>query len=165
MAAKKRIDGFRRRILSSAGYLLFAGVFLGIVYNGDTFCGGRHHHIESILVFSMLAALWDAVSGLVASAVDPFVGLPRRPAGRVAWESVFTCMFVAALGFLPVPVWIYRGFGHFRFEGTWLDFGCLFAEGYSYGYLMLVGPFLTAASGVREGCLRWNRIDATLASS
>ena len=36
---------------------------------------------------------------------------------------------VTGAGLASIPFWIYRGYGHFLFEGTPADISCFFAEG------------------------------------
>jgi hypothetical protein len=45
-------------------------------------------------------------------------------------------------GLASIPFWIYRGYGHFLFEGTWVDVSCFFAEGYGLAFIFVVAPAL-----------------------
>lgn len=49
---------------------------------------------------------------------------------------------ISGAGLASIPFWIYRGYGHFLFEGTWIDVSCFFAEGYSLAFIFVVAPAL-----------------------
>jgi len=41
-----------------------------------------------------------------------------------------------------MPFWIYRGYGHFLFEGTWTDISCFFTEANGLAFPFVVAPAL-----------------------
>ena len=49
---------------------------------------------------------------------------------------------ITGAGIASLPFWIFRGYGHFLFEGTWADVSCFFAEGHLIVFPFLVAPAL-----------------------
>ena len=49
---------------------------------------------------------------------------------------------ITGAGLATIPFWTYRDYGHFRFEGTWADISCFFAEGAGIAFQFVVAPAL-----------------------
>jgi hypothetical protein len=57
---------------------------------------------------------------------------------------------IAFVGFASIPFWIYRGYGKFLFERTWVDVSCFFTEGSGIAFPFVVAPALAVATTIRE---------------
>ena len=58
---------------------------------------------------------------------------------------------ITGAGVASMTFWIYRGYGHFLFEGTWADVSCFFAEGAGIAFPFVIAPvlgFLTLLHGI-----------------
>lgn len=49
---------------------------------------------------------------------------------------------ITGAGMASIPFWIFRGYGHFIFEGTWADISCVFAKGALITFPFVVAPAL-----------------------
>ena len=64
---------------------------------------------------------------------------------------------IAGAGLASIPCWIYRGYGHFLFEGTWADINCFFAEGSGLAFPFVVAPALGLLTLIQS--VFWLRIE------
>lgn len=65
-----------------------------------------------------------------------------------------------------LPFLIYRGYGHFRFEGTWADVSCFFTEGYGLMFPIVVAPLLALATFAQKlAFLKFTKIKPAFGSS
>jgi hypothetical protein len=69
---------------------------------------------------------------------------------RIRWLAAPITALIVGFGVGYLPFWIYKGYGHFRFEGTWADVSCFFTEGYGMAFPFVVAPLLAIVSLVRE---------------
>jgi hypothetical protein len=136
------------RAVLAAGYWFVAFFVLLSFSTGDLFCarpGGRNQ----ILLTAQLAlalAIYDFLIGAGASAITS----SAKDVVKSRWITplVATLIVGSSLGYLPV--WIYPGYGHFRFKGTWADVSCFFTEGYGLAFMFVVAPVMALTTFLRE---------------
>jgi hypothetical protein len=131
----------------------------------------RQQLFRSALVgayFAVAFALlhWYAGNGYFCARTGPMRTTLRLAVGCTIWD-LFTCSagswlanmvmklriaapllsgaFTAA-GLASIPFWIYRGYGHFLFEGTWIDVSCFFTEANGLAFPFVVAPALAILS-------------------
>ena len=96
---------------------------------------GGHGCLSSALKLSLGCTGWD----LFAFAVGSWI------AQRLMKLRTAAPLLAAAItggGLASVPFWIYRGYGHFFFEGTWADISCFFSEGAAIAFAFVIAPAL-----------------------
>jgi hypothetical protein len=128
------------RAALTASYFVVSVAILSWFTSGDTFCSSASGQSRLIVVARLAIActLWDLGSGLLASMISKMTGLQIfAPLLRAA---------AAGIGIASVPLWIYRGYGVFWFQGTWADVHCVFSEGFGIGFLFAVAPLFGLAS-------------------
>lgn len=130
------------------GYFVLTAVLLFVFSAGDTFCarpGGPNHTIATFELALGVSILDFAVSMLVTLALSASL-----PASMLRWIAPITAALLVGAVCASLPIWILRGHGHFRFENTWADVSCFFAEGYGLGFMFSVAPILALATFLRE---------------
>jgi hypothetical protein len=143
-----RLTKARLRGVLSVLYWAVAFVALTIFSSGDTFCarpGARNHTLATAQLAFALAGYDLLVSVVVASFAVLAKNLFRRQ-----WILVLLTTLIVGAGFAYLPVWIYRGYGNFRFENTWADVNCFFTEGYGIAFPLIVAPVLAFVTLLRE---------------
>jgi hypothetical protein len=138
--------GFRGALFF--GYFVLTAVVLFVFSAGDTFCarpGGPNHEVTTLKLAVALSVLDFAASMIVALA--PSASLP---ASVLRWIAPITAALLVGAVCASLPIWIYRGYGHFCFENTWADVSCFFAEGYGLSFMFFVAPILALATFLRE---------------
>lgn len=130
--------------------VVYFAVAYGILflYADSYFCSAaRGQSRPSVSAKLALACtIWDALAG--ASSVHLF-GKQSR------WLQILVSAAISGIGFVSMPFWIYRGYGHFLFENTWADVSCFFTEGSLMMFPILVAPLLTAATVIRTWMVLW----------
>ena len=129
-------------------YWIVAFVILFLFSLDDPFCArpGARNHLLMTGQLALALAAYDLVVSLVVAAalnVTPTVF-------RLGWARWLIAALVVGFGVACLPFWIYRGYGHFRFESTWADVSCFFTEGYGLSFSFVVAPLLAVATFVRE---------------
>ncbi|MES2223227.1 MAG: hypothetical protein V4587_19935 [Acidobacteriota bacterium] len=125
--------------------LYFAATFSYLFYlnHGNTLCeGGNGPLIESIRLAIGCTAwtLFASFCGAIAS----------QGLGRFFNISAISVTVIVALsGFASLPLWIYTGYGHFRFENI-ADVSCFFREDAGIVFFIIVAPVLTALTFLYE---------------
>ena len=100
-------------------------------------------------------ALWDLCSSSIVALTLRLGGVPTR-----IFAPILTAA-ITGIGIASIPFWIYRGYGVFRFEGTWADVHCAFAEGFGVAFPFVVAPALAFVSLVIGWlALRFTRLPA-----
>ena len=105
---------------------------------------------------------WYAGSGYFCARTGPPGSTFRLAVGCTVWD-LFACSAgswlahevmklrtaaplltsaITAAGLASMPFWIYRGYGHFFFEGTWMDVSCFFTEANGLVFPFVVAPAL-----------------------
>ena len=144
----------------------FAAAFIVLFYfsHDDPFCarpGVRNHWLVTGQLALALAAYGFAVSFGVAAALNT---APKI--ARMRWMGSIIAALVVGLGVASLPFLIYRGSGHFRFEGTWADVSCFFTEGYGLMFPLVVAPLLAVATFAQEiAFLKFTKIKAAFGAS
>jgi hypothetical protein len=136
------------RLKAEAFYGIVAFSLLFVTYRDDLFCrrpGGRAY-LAVVATTAIIFTLWDAFG----SAVGVAVGRASEAGIIRSWIGPGMATLIVGCGLSSVPMWIYSGYGHFRFENTWADMGCLFTEGYVYAFALVVAPVLALATLLRE---------------
>jgi hypothetical protein len=138
--------GFRGALFF--GYFILTAVVLFVFSAGDTFCarpGGPSHEVTTLKLTVALSILDFAVSVIAASAASASSTFVTS-----RWIAPITAALLVGAVCASLPIWIYRGYGHFRFENTWADVSCFFAEGYGLSFMFFVAPILALATFLRE---------------
>jgi hypothetical protein len=129
-------------------YWFIAAFIVFAFYVDDSFCQrpGSQSYPIMVLKLSVVLAAWDFVAGFAgawaASAVEKVLGMRGI--------SVLLTTLIVGVGFAYLPFFIYRGYGVFRFESTWANVSCFFTEGYGFGFLFFLTPFLSLMTFLRE---------------
>jgi hypothetical protein len=100
--------------------------------------------LRSTFRLSLACTVWDLFACSVGSWAAQKLMKLRTAAPLLA--GAITCA-----GLASIPFWIYRGYGHFLYEGTWVDISCFFAEGSGLAFPFVVATalgFLTLLHGV-----------------
>ena len=120
--------------------LYFAATFCILFYfsDGNTFCGGAHGHLIETTRLAIACTAWSLFASLCGAIVSQKFG------GFLKFSAEVVVFFVAFAGFGSLPLWIYAGYGHFRFENTIADVSCFFAEGFGIAFPIIVAPVLAA---------------------
>jgi hypothetical protein len=132
-------------------YFVFTSLVLFVFSAGDTFCArpaGPNHEIVTFELALVLSVLDLAVSVVVASTLDA-----SRRLLKSRWITPVTAALLCGAVCAYFPIWIYRGYGHFRFENTWADVSCFVTEGYGFGFMFLVAPILALATFLQEAVI------------
>ena len=129
-------------------YFVIAYVVLFFFFRDDPFCarpGARNYLLVACGLALALASYDFAVSLVVATVLN---GAARIL--RMRWLGPPVIALVVGLGVGYLPFWIYKGYGHFRFEGTWADASCFFTEGYGLTFPFVLAPLFALLSLTRE---------------
>jgi hypothetical protein len=103
-----------------------------------------HGSLRSTFILTLTCTVWD----LFACALGTWFAqnLMKLEAAAPLLGGAITCAGLASM-----PFWIYRGYGHFLFEGTWGDVRCFFTEGAGIAFPFVIAPvlgFLTLLHGI-----------------
>jgi hypothetical protein len=141
----------RRRLIRlafHAAYVLVAWAFLEWYYSGDSLCGEpiQLSVFSSVLRLLILVTVLDVGVGQLARWIRKRQG--DVPGGNVAIAGLSALVIAFFLFFLPE--WVFKGYGHFRFEGTAAELSCLLTEGYGMAFPFIVAPALSFLTFTRE---------------
>lgn len=131
------------RLLSSVAYFVVAYGILFFYANPD-FCSSRGQSrpiVSAKLAFA--CTVWDVFAATCGALSIVTIGKHSR---RL---PILVSTLVSGAGFVSIPFWIYRGYGHFLFENTRADVSCLFTEGFGEAFPFFVAPLLTLATLIR----------------
>jgi len=143
-----------------------AATFIVLFYfsHDDPFCarpGASNHWLVTGQLALALAAYGFAVSFGVAAVLNTSPKI-----ARMRWMGPIVAALLVGLGVARLPFLIYRGYGHFRFEGTWADVSCFFTEGYGLMFPIVVAPLLALATFAQEiAILKFTKIKAPFGPS
>ena len=129
----------RQLLVRSAA--LGAYVFLAFVV---LYWFAGHGHLRSTFVLSLACTILNLFACIAGTLVGHSLVKLRTAAPLLA--GAISGAVLASMTF-----WIYRGYGHFLFEGTWADISCFFTEGAGIAFSFIVAPvlgFLTVLYGV-----------------
>jgi hypothetical protein len=126
------------RVALTAFYFAATFCYLFYISDGNTFCGGAHGRVVETLRLAIACTAWSLFASLCGAIVSHIFGSYLKSSGA------FVSVFVALVGFASIPLWIYAGYGHFRFKDTFADVSCFFAEGYGIVFPIIVAPVLAA---------------------
>jgi hypothetical protein len=147
-----RLTETRLRAILSVFYWAVAFVVLIIFSLEDPFCArprARNHTIATAqLAFAL--AMYDFLVSVAAAATTSAV----EKISIRRWLSVLLTTLIVGAGMAYLPLWIYRGYGNFRFANTWADVSCFFTEGYGIVFLFIVAPILAFMTLLREVVLQ-----------
>jgi hypothetical protein len=85
--------------------------------------------------FALGCTVWDLFACMAGSWVAQKLMKLRTAAPLLAGA-------ITGSALASIPFWIYRGYGHFLFEGTWADIGSFFAEGHGIAFPFVIAPAL-----------------------
>jgi len=106
-------------------------------FTAGGFCG--HGRFAVVAKLALAFTAWDLCSSNGAKiAVRLADGTPRL--------TPLLTAFLTGVGIASVPIWIYRGYGVFRFEGTRAEVRCIFTEGFGMAFPFVVAPALAVVS-------------------
>lgn len=150
MELTKRMQDIELRVrtLLVIVYGVIAFAALTAFYRHSYFCNrtGKFGFIAPVVTLSVAITLLDLIASLCARGLDR-LWVPKGPKIYIAPVA---CSVIVACGLFYLPSWIYRGYGHFRFENTVLHISCLFTEGYGIVFLYIFAPLFAILSLVRE---------------
>ena len=115
-------------------------------YAGRGFFCARTGSLRSTFRFAFVCTIWDLFACSLGTWIARYVPKLQRSAPLLTGA-------LAAAGLASIPFWMYRGYGHFLFEGTWLDVSCFFTEGYGIVFPFLMAPVLGVLSLVHSAVL------------
>ncbi|MGH9495068.1 MAG: hypothetical protein ACRD3B_08735 [Candidatus Sulfotelmatobacter sp.] len=143
-----RIEMFRGKQLVLASSVVYLAATYGILflYADSYFCSAPRGQVRYIVSAKVALAftLWDVLAGACGMFALRRLNIASR------WLATLLTAIIAAVGFGSISFWIYRGYGHFLFEGTVADVSCFFTEGSGMVFPIVVAPALTAASLIRS---------------
>jgi len=134
--------------------LIFALMYFVLAYGTIYAYGDRNYFCASLRTGRNYAAVTATLAlactlwSILASAVGSAIAKLEKRHGQIYIPVVST--LIAGAGFITIPLWIYRGYGHFLFENTWADVSCFFTEGFGLAFPFVVAPVLTVATLVQE---------------
>lgn len=136
----------------------YFAVAFGVLYwyAGDGYFCARTGPMRSTLRLAVACTLWD----LAACSAGSWLALKIM---KLRTAAPLLAGALMAGGLVSAPFWIYRGYGHFLFEGTWADVSCFFTEGYGMAFPFVVAPALAILSLVH--CAVLLRISKELSSN
>lgn len=126
----------RSQIIRAASIGVYFFLSFAVLY---WFAGDSSFCARSPLLITFRLSLACTIWDLFACVVGLWIGQKVMNL-RTAVPMLSTA--ITAAGLASMPFWIYRGYGHFLFEGTWADTGCFFAEGYGLMFPFVVAPAL-----------------------
>ena len=126
----------RPQKIRSASICAYFGLCFAIL---NLFAGSSYFCARGPLRFTFRLALACTIWDLFACVVGLWVG-QKMLNSRAAVPMLAGA--ITAAGIASIPFWIYRGYGHFHFEGTLADVSCYFAEGYGMAFPFVVAPIL-----------------------
>ena len=103
-----------------------------------------HGSLRSTFILSLACTIWDLFACVVGTWLAQNMMKLRTAAPLLAGA-------IACVGLASMTFWIYRGYGHFLFEGTWGDVSCFFTEGAGIAFTFVIAPvlgFLTLLHGI-----------------
>jgi len=146
------VSPFWSRVLRSVLYFGISDLVLLWYASDDSFCGHTRFAVAAKLAIAF--TLWDLCSSIGVEVVVRLRDVTPKLAPLLT-------AFITGIGIAFVPFWIYRGHGAFRFEGTWANVSCVFAEGFGIAFFFVVAPALAFVSLVLGWlALRFNRVPA-----
>ncbi|HEY3939886.1 MAG TPA: hypothetical protein VGL97_20820 [Bryobacteraceae bacterium] len=129
-------------------YCLVAFLVLVSFSAGDPFCvrPGARNHILLTAQLALALTIYDFLIGTGTSAVTN----SAKDVAKSRWITPFVATLIVGCSLAYLPSWVYRGYGHFRFEHTWADVSCFFTEGYGLAFMFVVAPVMALTTFLRE---------------
>ena len=125
----------RQPLIGSASICMYFVLSFVVLYWFDDGSLCARSPLRSTLGISLVCTVWDLFACEIGSWVAQKLMKLRTAAPLLAGA-------ITGTGLASIPFWIYRGYGHFLFEGTWADISCFFAEGRSLAFPFIVAPVL-----------------------
>jgi hypothetical protein len=134
--------------IASAVYFGISLAYLLWLYGDDTFCERLNERPwwAPVAILAGVVTAFDATLDLI---LNSYRAASQNNVIRPACVIAFVW---GALTFLPF--WIYGGYGHFRFEGSWIDVSCLVTEAWGMAFPFTVAPVFALLSAVRQVVIR-----------
>jgi hypothetical protein len=126
------------RVALTAFYFGATFCYLFYISEGNIFCEEVHGHLIETARLAIACTAWSLFASLCAAIVSHSFGRFLKV------SAVSVSVVVALAGFGSLPLWIYAGYGHFRFENTIADVSCFFTEAYGIVFPIMVAPVLAA---------------------
>lgn len=138
----------RHWLLRYASVVVYFAIAYAVLYwyAGRGYFCARTGSFPSTFRFAFMCTIWDLIACGLGSSIARYIMKLRTAA------PLLTGAF-AAVGLASIPFWISSGYGHFLFEGTWLDVSCFFTEGYGLVFPFLMAPALGVLSLVHGAVL------------
>jgi hypothetical protein len=136
----------------TVGYWIVVFVILFLFSVDDPFCErtGTRNHLIATAELALALATFDFV---VCTSVTMVVKALKTTL-KLPWMHAMIAALLVGIGLAYLPFWIYKGYGHFRFEHTWADVSCFFTEANELGFILFVAPPLAVATFLREILIR-----------
>ncbi len=136
------------RAVPAVIYWLVAFFVLLSFSAGDLFCArpGARNHILMTAQLALALAIYDFLIGAGASAITK----SAKDVVNLRWITPLVATLIVGCSLAYLPVWIYRSYGHFRFEDSRADVSCFFTEGYGLAFMFVVAPIMALTTFLRE---------------
>jgi hypothetical protein len=125
------------RLALTAFYFAATFSYLFYFFRGDTSCQDLNGFPIQIIRLAVACTAWTLFASFCGA-------IATQGLGRFFNISAISVTVIVALsGFASLPLWIYKGYGHFRFENTF-DVSCFFREDAEIAFFIIIAPVLTA---------------------
>ncbi len=131
------------RLALTAFYFAATFSYLFYFFRGDTSCQDLNGFPVQIIRLAVACTAWTLFASFCGAIASRGLG------GFFNISPISVTVIVALAGFASLPLWIYRGYGHFRFETTF-DVSCFFREDAEIAFFIIIAPILTALTFLYE---------------
>ncbi len=131
------------RLALTAFYFTATFCYLFYLNHGNTLCEGVNGPLIESIRLAVACTAWTLFASFCGA-------IASQALGRFFNISPISVTVIVALsGFASLPLWIYKGYGHFRFENTF-DVSCFFREDAEIAFFIIIAPILTALTFLYE---------------
>ena len=138
-----------RWVLAFLCYWLVAFGLLAFFVEDDSFCERDGGSVLVAAKLSLAIAIFDLILSLV---IERSLWAARKTVW-FGWLGPIIATLVIGVVVAALPSWIYRGYGGFRFAGTWASVSCVFTEAYGIIFPILMAPALALATFMKAAWL------------
>jgi hypothetical protein len=126
----------RQRIIRLASIGAYFIVSFAVLYwfAGESYFCGRRGFLSTFRL-SLACTMWD----LFACTAGLFVA---QKIMNLRTAAPLLAAAISGTGLASIPFWLFRGYGHYLFEGTAIDVSCFFFEGYGLAFAFVIAPAL-----------------------
>ena len=113
------------------------------------FCARGGGSVLVAVKLSFAIAVFDSIMSIAIARLLNFA----RQTLWFDWLGPIIATLVVGVVVAALPSWIDRGYGVFRFRGTWASVSCAFAEGYGIVFPIMMAPALALATFLKAAWL------------